>query len=224
MITFDTDIASWLSTYASLTVTRVFDLFGLKLNKEQTISAVKDKQSIYYLLAQVPLNNIYNGIILTQVMDYRSYAQRIFVDYLTSGAGVEDHEAPGSTIRESLEEERLNTVEFGSRLDQEENTNRLLIAESQEVLIQLARKIKTGETDELRDEIHEKSADYLAQSLQMNTRFCDLRRDIQGLILRSTNLVALLPDYRPKEDQSVTRAAIDFDSKIGEDLRLSSAR
>lgn len=209
------DWSAWFSTYGMLTAERILERFNLHLPHDELALAVKNPLSPYYQLLRVPLKNVFNGIILTQASDYETYAQKLFVDYLLSGEEEKDAESPGAVVREDLERERVLLIETGDAFRQLEQAHQLLIAESQGVLADLARDLKRFVDDA--DDIALALSDYLARAQTMNIDLRSMRRQFYDVVLRVTELITLLPDYRPDINSiQKNRSSLLFDALIGE--------
>lgn len=217
-----TDEASsvWLSTYGLVTAERILARFKIKLDSDELIAAINNPKSFPFLLLRIPLKNVFNGIILAQASDYQVYAQKLFVDYLLSGESSKDPTLPGLVTREDLEQERLSLVAMGEEFDELEFTHQKLISESQAALTKVAgelpKKLKTI-TDEQHARIEQMLVDYIDQTESMNIELRNYRSLFYNLILRVTDLIKLLPDYRPDlVKQLENLAALQFDAQIGE--------
>ena len=107
----DVEFSKWISTYGTVTIQRVFDLFKFKVNYTEIKDLITNQDSVYYHFLRVPFMNILNGIVIDQVEGYREFVQKMFVDYLMSGAANETN-APvqGETIRAALEGERTKFI------------------------------------------------------------------------------------------------------------------
>ena len=145
-----TDNSLWFSTYGLLTANRVLGRFNIHIENDELIVAMKNLHSVYYQLLRVPLKNIFNGIILQQTHDYQVYAQKLFIDYLLSGAGSKEDESPGANTRDDLEVERVRLIEVGEAFNREELAHQQLIAESQATLIQLSLELERALTSGLK--------------------------------------------------------------------------
>jgi hypothetical protein len=210
-----TDWSAWFSTYGILTAERILERFNLHLPHDELALAVKNPLSPYYQLLRVPLKNVFNGIILAQASDYQAYAQKLFVDYLLSGEEEKDAESPGAVVREDLERERVLLIEAGDAFRQLEQAHQLLIAESQAVLADLARDLNRFVDDA--GDIALALADYLERVQTMNIDLRSMRRQFYDVVLRVTELITLLPDYRPDINNiEKNRSSLQFDALIGE--------
>jgi hypothetical protein len=125
----------WLSTYSLITAKRILERYGITLNNEDLIPALKTPDSFYNHLLRVPLQNVFNGIIFQQVDEYQVYIQKMFVDYLVSGEGSKDKALPGANLREDIEEARLSLVIFNDGFQELELEQDKLIAKCQNTLV-----------------------------------------------------------------------------------------
>ena len=80
----ENELSIWLSTYGLITAERILERYGIHLQHEDLLSAIKNPKNFYHQLLRIPLKNVFNGIILQQAQDYQSYGQKIFIDYLMS--------------------------------------------------------------------------------------------------------------------------------------------
>lgn len=218
MSTEQTNLAAWFSTYGLLTVEQILDRFHIHLKHPELVSATSDPENLYYQLLRIPFKNVFNGIILEQVIDYRVYAQKLFVDYLVSGAGNQIENSPGMTTRADLEQERLELVEKGEAFERQEEAHYRLIAESQSELIKWVRgRPKDGIQSSHFQELLRLNEPYHEKTEAMHITLCDYRSQFYNLILRSNELLQLLPDYRPNlSKQLENRERLNFNAKIGE--------
>ena len=136
------DTSMWFSTYGLLTSKRILERFNIHMDNDELIAAIKNPHCVYHQMLRVPLKNVFNGIIFQQAQDYQVYAQKLFIDYLLSGAGSKDEESPGANTRDDLEDERLQVIETGEKFHQQEIIHQQLIAESQARLIKLSLELK----------------------------------------------------------------------------------
>lgn len=136
------DFKQWFSTYGLITSQRILGHYQIVLPAHALIPAIKNQQSFYHLLVQVPLKNVLNGIILQQANDYHVYAQKIFIDYLLSGESAKPPEAQGASTRERLEEERQALIELGDEFNKKQLEHEALISLTQNSFIKLTRELK----------------------------------------------------------------------------------
>lgn len=289
--TNEIDMSMWFSTYGLLTAQRILERFNIHLANDELIIATKNPRSIYHQLLQVPLKNIFNGIILQQAHDYQVYAQKLFVDYLLSGEGNKEESSPGASTREVLENERLKLMEMGEEFNKLELAHETLISESQSSLIKLAKELQKSlqvtakEIGQLltskqfkkeesviqkairiamihyekideealapssafwekmavvlglelapdlreqlatllktfgdpRAEIENMVANYTERAEDIGIKLRSYRTQFYDLILRSMELIKLLPEYHlDKEKDEENRSSLYFDSHIGE--------
>jgi hypothetical protein len=216
----DKDLSTWVSTYGLVTTERILERLNIHPSPEELADAMHNTQSEYYLLLRVPLKNVFNGIILAQTLDYQSYAQKLFVDYLLSGESNKEPSSPGGVTREDIESERLTLVAMGEEFESLEFEHQQIIAESQAALMKIASTLPKDSPvmDETKQVILEEMAIFIERSEAMNVDLRNYRSLFYNLILRTTELFKLLPDYRPDlNKQSENRSALHFDSHIGEE-------
>lgn len=131
----ESEMTTWLSTYGLITVEKLLDRYGMKLSPEDLSRALRNMDCIYFRIIQVPLKNIFNGLIFQQAKDYQAYAQKLYIDYLLSSGAEEDE----SQACEDLETSRQELVELGESFAAQELAHERLIARSQAFLIQYAK-------------------------------------------------------------------------------------
>lgn len=220
--TFNNEFIQWLSTYGLVTVQRIFDLLNFSLDYTNIKEILREKNSVYYHFLRVPFVNIFNNIIINQAEGYREYVQKIFIDYLLSGAANEV-EAPvqGESIREELEENRKKFMDIADKFDIEYFNHNSLIAESQIALIKMARtKFKNSEEaqDIDKQELLELVDGFEEQGKLLTIKFREFRREFKEAIITTQALLENLPNYHVDEKQLETyKELIDFDTNIGED-------
>jgi len=218
----DMELSAWASTYSLLTAERILGRLNIHLDNDKLIAATKDTRNVYFQLLRAPIKNILNGIILEQAVDYQVYAQKLFVDYLLSGESGKEESSPGANTREDLERERLELVEMGEHFDELQLAHKSLIAESQAYLIEMAKIIKKDTSlmvnDELKDElVKDELTIYVEKSDVMGINLRDYRSQFYSSILKVTELLNLLTDYRiDKEQTTENRESLHFDSHIGD--------
>lgn len=216
----DKELQSWFSTYGLITIERIFAQYGLKIQQEQVHIILRDPESIYHLFLQIPFRNILNGIILNQASDYRGFLQKLFIDYLVSGAANEaDAPLQGGAIRESLEEERGRMISLSDEFDIDHFKYEVLISESQKDLIKLAKN-NFSKMDEVTDEDKTSLVDivkkYELMATELNEKLCDYRKKFQELIILVQNLVTKLPNYQLDPNKMFEhKESINFDPNLG---------
>lgn len=285
------DFSLWLSSYGALTANRILERFNIHLVSDELMPAIKNPLSIYHQLLIIPLQNVFNGIVLQQAREYQLYAQKLFIDYLLSGENSKNEALPGANTREELEHLRIKLVEINEAFGQQEFAHFELISESQADLIKLSSQITTflnkaaekvnqiltaGHivkdnpiiqrairtsitnqasinkdvlvrhssfwtdmekvlahtlTDQLRDNLAEAMilfADprqdmaliltpYKERIADMRISLRSYRQQFYDIILRATELINLLPEYKINLTQTEkNRALLYFDSSIGD--------
>ncbi|OGV37952.1 MAG: hypothetical protein A3E88_03405 [Legionellales bacterium RIFCSPHIGHO2_12_FULL_35_11] len=218
----DSEFSKLFSTYGLVTVERILDNFGLKLTSDEIYKAIHDVNSIYYQLLIIPFRNILNGIIMQQVEDYREYLQKLFVDYLLSGAANEtDEQPPAEGSKAGLEEERKKLIQIGEEFDNHVFKHHTLISHSQKELISISRssfKNIAEASEEDKALLAAIVSKYQAKSQEIHEAFREFRRKIQKLIIAVQELSENLPDYRADPEKiNMHRESIQFDANLGEE-------
>lgn len=213
------DWSVWFSTYGFLTAQRILERFNVHLAHDELASAIQDPRSVYFQLLRVPLKNVFNGIILQQARDYQIYAQKLFVDYLLSGEEGKEETSPGAMTREDLEVLRKNLIVMETEFREQERMHQILIAESQSFLISVSRDLKQL-LKRVEDNPFALDADlsiFIERSEMMNINLRNYRSQFYNMILRVTELLTLLPDYKIDEAKvNENRESLQFDALIGE--------
>ncbi len=218
----DKEFLQWLSTYGLVTVQRIFDLFHFDIEYTNAKEILNNKNRVYYNFLRVPFINIFNNIIISQVEGYREYIQKIFIDYLLSGAANETN-APsqGASIRETLEEDRQKFMSLADEFDIECFNHNSLIADSQASLIKMAKgKFKNMEEvqDSDKQELLELVENFEEKGKLLTAKFRDFRRLFQEMIVTTQELMDTLPNYQVDEQQlEMYKESINFDTNIGGD-------
>lgn len=218
--TLDVEFSKWLSTYGSVTVQRIFEIFKFKVSYEEIKDLINNQDSVYYHFLRVPFVNILNGIVIDQVEGYREFIQKMFVDYLMSGAANETN-APvqGETIREALESERTKFIETTDQFDIAFFNHNSLISDSQKALIKLAKSKFAdmgGVTDGDKQELYTLVEGFEEQARSLNATFVDFRSQLQQMIITVQELVETLPNYQADPEQLANnKELIDFDTDVG---------
>lgn len=213
------DWSGWFSTYGLLTAERILGRYNIHLKHDELVKVVKDTSSIYYQLLRAPLKHVFNGIILTQALDYQTYAQKLFVDYLMSGEDAKEKGSPGSAVREDLEQQRLVLVEMGAAFREIELAHTRLIAETQSALIELSRDLNLllQMEDANIQEIESILSAYIDRAEEDGINLRAYRRQFYDLILHITELLKAVPDYHIDQAKEVDNlSALAFDATIGE--------
>lgn len=210
----ENELSHWFSTYGLITAERILGKYSIVLPQETLLSAIKDPASFYHRILQVPLKNVLNGIVLQQAHDYHVYAQKLFIDYLLSGDSAADENSQGASTRERMEEERLNLITLGKEFHQQQLDQDSLIAASQAYLIKVTKEWNEAEEGAV---FHEHLETYLQQAKEMNAQARMFRSRFYNAIIRVTELIKLMPNYRIDEAQDlVNREPLYFDKTIGD--------
>jgi hypothetical protein len=137
------DLSTWFSTYGLLTSSNILGTLNIYLSEEDLLPAIKKSSSVYHQLLAIPIKSVLNGIIYQQAYDYQVYVQKLFVDYLLSGEQGKDSESPGASIREQLEEYRLEVAKLNDAFSEKQREHQKLIMQSQASLIKCAAELQT---------------------------------------------------------------------------------
>lgn len=208
------DNSSESTTYSVLTADRALRSLNIHLKNDKLLEAIKDPNNPYFQLLRVPMQNVFNGIILQQATDYQIYSQKLFVDYLLSGEGNKDENSPGADARDQLEQHRLELVSMGESFAALELEHKKLISSSQGYLKESAKSIKS--TLELPSEIKNEIEEYVFKALKIKSELCDFRNDFYALILKVTDLLNSLPDFHMDEQRvEENRKPLHFNAKLG---------
>ncbi len=218
----DEELSTWYSTYGTVTAERIFDSMGIRLSQEDLRIVSSSVHSPYYQLLQVPLKNIFNGIIISQATDYREYAQKMLVAYLLSGAAnlTGDATKPEGA-RLQLENMRTGLMETGDQFDLLQFEHYRLINESQNSLIAAAQTLV--EPKVLVDEqqsawILEVTQPFLEQADSINQKIKAFRKQFYETILRAKDLLEAVPGYSNQfKAEEEHMEALQFNAKLGEE-------
>lgn len=217
------DMEVWFSTYGTITVERILKQFGFSVDSNLIQSIIHTPENIYYQFLRVPLSNILNEIIINQAEDYRGYLQKLYIDYLLSGAGNEVDAPPqGEDLRASLEELRLEIIAIGNDFDVEIFNNNSFIVKSQNELLSIARK-NLVDIDDLSSDVKIKiiaKIDNLdEESLVLREKMSLYRNRFSNFIPKVVDMLSTLPNYNLDLDKlNQHKASIEFDPKIGTEV------
>lgn len=135
----DTEIAlnaaEWLSTYSVFTAKRILERYKIHLTLDELLQVIKNPHTFYYTLMQMPLKNIFNGLLIQQINDYQVYVQKLFVDYLLSSEVA--RQVKTGSLLEVVEIEKENLMQLIEEFQSYKVIHNKLIAESQRFLIKL---------------------------------------------------------------------------------------
>jgi len=216
MLDTSAEFSHWLSTYSALTAQSILKRFNFAVQLETLVSSVNDKQSVYFHLLRVPFKHVFNGLIAEQANDYRAYAQKLFIDYLLSGASSNGGE--NDNIDATIESERVTLIKIGDEYDKHIRQHEICIAMTQKALIDFANRYKQPVvlTEDQRCEVEQHMHPYLADSGKITQQLSEFRSQFYQLILRTQELLNLHPTYRMDETkQEKNRESLLFDASIG---------
>lgn len=208
-----TDWTKWFSTYGILTAERILERFNIHLHHDELISSIKNTNTIYFHLLNIPLKNVFNGIIFQQARDLQVYIQKLFVDYLLSGEDAKDETSPGASLRQDMEQIRLQLIQTSEEFQHVETAHLVLINESQRHIMQLTQDISVLNPETLRQNM--KPFEPRVEEVNINLR--SFRRQFYDYVLRVTELLKLMPDYHFDENKRAQNlVSLEFDALIGE--------
>ena len=218
----DDAVSNWYSTYGLVTIERIFALMKIRLSVEELHIVSRTHNSPYYQLLQVPLKNIFNGIIISQTNDYREFAQKMLIDYLLSGAA---NLAPEQTkpegVRLELELMREDLIRYAEQFDLLQFDHFTLINESQKIAIATAATFPTPRVlldEALGLQVQDIMSSFLEQAEAINQKILDFRKQFYEVILKTRERLGSVPDYFNQfQTQPEHMEAINFDAKLGED-------
>lgn len=217
----DTEWSQWLSTYGVLTAQSVLKQFRFQVHAETLMTDMHDPKSVYFHLLRVPFKQVFNGIVLAQASDYRTYAQKLFIDYFLSGANAGDENTPGANIRASLESERTALMTLGDTYEQVIYRHNICIAASQQALMAFSNQYQQPLviTDAQSEEVNLRMKPYLDEATDLAQQFSHFRQAFYQAILRIQELLQLHPTYHMDEaKQNKNKESLLFDMAIEETL------
>ncbi len=217
----DADLTKWYSSYGLVTVQRIFDCLGVHLTQDELLSLSQHPTSSYYHLLQVPLKNIFNGIIIEQATDYREYAQKMLIDYLISGAAnmpADDAKPVGAKL--DLEDMRVALIAEGDKYDLVQFEHHKLILDSQKVLITLAKALpKPPKIVEIvaNEEFLAEISPFLDQAELLTERIKAFRTQFYTTILEGRALLNAIPEYFNRfQGAEEHLEALNFNAMLGD--------
>lgn len=218
----DDDVSNWYSTYGLVTIERIFALLKIRLSVEELHIVSRTHSSPYYQLIQVPLKNIFNGIIISQANDYREFAQKMLIDYLLSGAAnLAPEQSKPEGARQDLELMRTDLIKYAEQFDLLQFDHFSLINESQKTAIATAETFPTPRVlldESLGLKVQATMAPFLEQAESINVKILNFRKQFYDLILNARERLESVPDYFNQfQTQPEHMEALNFDAKLGEE-------
>ena len=205
-----------ITSYGIITAQRILERFNIALNPHELVEAINNPANVYCQLLHGPMQNVFNGIILDQAIDYQVYAQKLYVDYLLSGEGNKDQDAPGADTREELEKNRLKLVAMGEEFASLQLDHKRLIAETQKYFKEHAGLIDPNNLLQIPPEIAQGFDKFHDLTHGMKDKICDFRQQFHDLILVITAHLECLPDYHLDAMQvQENKEALYFDDTLG---------
>lgn len=203
----------WISTYGILTAERILERFKVKLSRDELVKTLKDPTSRYHHMVSIPLKNILNGILISQVHDYQVYAQKLLIDYKLTQfqpAASGDSAQQGTESESSLKMKQEELILLGEHFMSTKSRHRELIAESQAWLIQIAPK--QSDVTQMPEML-----EFSNRCDEMTLAFETLRQQFRSLIVDMTALLALAPNYHMDTDKlSKNHEGLEFTNLIAD--------
>ncbi len=220
----DDDVSNWYSTYGLVTIERIFALMKIRLSVAELHMVSRSKNSPYYQLLQIPLKNIFNGIIMSQTNDYREFAQKMLIDYLLSGAA---NLAPEQTkpegVRLELDLMRTDLIESAEQFDLLQFEHFSLINESQKTAIETAQTLPVPRVlldEALSLKVMESMRPFIERAEAVNQKILGFRKQFYDIILKARERLDTVPDYFNQfETQPEHMEALNFNAKLGEEAK-----
>ena len=211
------DLTTMSSTYSILTSDRILDYFGIHLEHDVLLAAIRNVDSVYHKILLVPFKNVINGIVLQQAYDYQVYLQKVFVDYLMSGQGNEQEGGIGANTRADMEANRLKLVQMSELFKKDTDASQLLIFEVQAELLALTQKMSPlQDTESEAQTIEESMRPFHERADEMGQVLRNYRSEFKTLIVDTLRLVDLLPDYKiDAQREEENRSTLQFDDNLG---------
>ena len=97
-------------TYEILIAKNILQNFGVNVSEQEINQSLKNSNHINSQILKLPYKHVFNGIIIGHAQEFRVYAQKLFVDYLLSGANDAADDAPGADLRAQIEQDRLDLI------------------------------------------------------------------------------------------------------------------
>lgn len=129
-------LSKFFSTYGLITAQKALEKCHINLNPEELLQVLKEPTALYYHVLQLPLGNIYNGIILQQIQDYQLFAQKLFIDYLLHAENEKKEQGGNESSREEITQKRLELINYSEQLQDMTLVQEKLIAQSQKAIIE----------------------------------------------------------------------------------------
>jgi hypothetical protein len=217
----DADLDKSYSSYGLVTVQRIFDCLGVQLTQDELLAVNQHPNSCYYQLLQVPLKNIFNGIIIEQASDYREYAQKMMIDYLISGAAnLPEDQAKPVGAKLDLEAMRVDLIAEGDKYDLLQFEHHKLILDSQKLLIKFAKtlpkppQVVAAPTS---DDFLDKIRPFVEQAESLAERIKAFRTQFYKYIITARELLNTLPDYFNRfQGSEQHHEALNFNAVLGD--------
>lgn len=200
----DTD---WFSSYGLFTAEAILARYNIQLSRTELIQTLKDPDSHHHYLVTMPVKNIFNGILLSQVHDCQLYAQKMVIDYKLSTNKTNEDEFQ-TQAEEALVAKQNTLLKLGELFEENKETHYQLLNKTHNWLITEAPK-KTNLSDA--PELSELGRE--AESVK--AMFYDLRDEFRTVSVDLRTLLELVPNYTMDLDKlAAHQGEIDFNMDI----------
>jgi hypothetical protein len=197
----------WFSSYGLFTAESILGRFNIKLSRSDLIQTLKGPNSRYHYLVTVPVKNIFNGILISQVHDCQLYAQKMLIDYkLSSNKTADDEEQSKTQAEVTLTTKQESLIQLGDMFEEKKEAHYQLLSSTQNWLItEASKQTDLAGSPEL--------AEFGETAEQIRTAFQDLRTEFRTLSVDVRGLLELLPDYQVNTDKLAQhQVGLDFNT------------
>ena len=216
----ETQLAEKTYTYGVLLAKNILRNFDIDIMDKNFVDTLNNENHIHYYLLKLPYKYVFNSIILDQAQDYRVYVQKLFIDYLLSGANDAEADSPGAVLRDQLEAERLSLIALGEKFDEFVISNQRIIADAMQQLIEFYKNLSSNYaniSNDDRQQIQMLVEPLMKQAEDLKKSACDYRKKFYERILLVRSMLDNAYGYRMDQEKNVVNQQfLIFDSKIGD--------
>lgn len=136
----ESNARNMFETYEILIAQNLLNQFHLNLELPELEKALKNKKSIYSILLNVPMQNSFNGMILSQIETYKQFCQKRLADYIISTNPTREEQASSDfeeVIPNDIERYKQELINLQTNLRTVEQTYYDGIAKIQAYLIRM---------------------------------------------------------------------------------------
>jgi len=83
----------FLSSYGTMLAETILRSFLSDIDGKEILEGIVNKDSIYFILSQVPLLNIMNELLVAQIKSYEGFVQKKMIDFLVNNPPADNSEA-----------------------------------------------------------------------------------------------------------------------------------